>query len=179
MKKALATQSTPTPPQPSKTPAWIGRLSGGLVLVALVGTLGMVTARSGHSTTGGPVPITDVDNAAKQPFAWTFSPYSSTSTDATAYYTVPAGKELVIEYYSAQLTQYPSGGYGYMYMDVTSGGNSSNLKVIPPASDTIPRNQLTRLYADPGSTVYVEVDQSSGSSAGGNLILSGYFVNVP
>jgi hypothetical protein len=126
-----------------------------------------------------PVPERDVDNPARQPFQHTLSPSSGVSSSATANYQVPPGKYLVIEFYQAQLTQYPSGGYGYMYLTTTAHGEAASYKVIPPSSTTAPLNQLTRIYADPGSTVSAQVTQSSGSSSGGNLILSGYFVNVP
>jgi hypothetical protein len=126
-----------------------------------------------------PVPERDIDNPARQPFQYTLSPSSGTSSSATASYKVPAGKHLVIEYYSAQLTQYPSGGYAYMYLTTTAHGNTAYYKVIPPSASTAPLNQLTRIYADPGSTVAAQVVQSSGSSSGGSLILSGYFVNAP
>jgi hypothetical protein len=88
-------------------------------LGCLVITLVVVSSRSGHSA-GGAVPVqvtgttvvSDTDNAARHPFQYDLSPSSSTSSSAIASYTVPAGKRLVIEYLSAQLTQYPSGGYG-------------------------------------------------------------------
>lgn len=126
-----------------------------------------------------PVPERDVDNPARQPFQHTLSPSSGTSSFASASYQVPPGKYLVIEYYQAQLTQYPSGGYAYMYLITTAHGEAAYYKIIPPEASTVPMNQLTRIYADPGSTVSAQVTQSSGSSSGGNVILSGYFVNVP
>jgi hypothetical protein len=50
---------------------------------------------------------------------------------------------------------------------------------VPPVASTQPYNQLTRIYADAWSTVTVMVTQNSGTSAGGSIILSGYYVNVP
>jgi hypothetical protein len=107
------------------------------------------------------------------------SPSSATSNSAQASYVVPAGKRLVIEYYSAQLTQYPSGGYGYLYLITTVGGNQAYYKAVPPVGSTVPVNQLTRIYADPGTQVLASVGQSSGTSCGGDIILSGHLVNVP
>ena len=130
------------------------------------------------NTFNKPVPERDFDNPARQPFQYTLSPSSGSSSTATDCYQVPAGKRLVIEYYSAQLTQYPSGGYAYMYLATTANGQLAYYKVIPPSSTTVPLNQLTRIYADPGSTVAAQVVQSSGTSSGGTVILSGYFVNV-
>jgi hypothetical protein len=125
------------------------------------------------------VPGRDVDNPAQQPFQWTLSPYSGTSNTGTDSFVVPAGKRLVIEYYSAQLTQYPSGGYGYIYLETSAAGQTVYYKVVPPVASTQPYNQLTRIYADAWSTVTVMVTQNSGTSAGGSIILSGYYVNVP
>jgi hypothetical protein len=130
------------------------------------------------NTFNKPVPERDFDNPARQPFQYTLSPSSGSSSSASDTYQVPAGKRLVIEYYSAQLTQYPSGGYAYMYLTTTVNGQLAYYKVIPPQATTVPTNQMTRIYADPGSTVAALVTQSSGTSCGGTLILSGYFVNV-
>jgi hypothetical protein len=162
--------------------------AGGFIVLA--GAIVLITSRPASSTTGysyvqvtngttDPVPVKDLNSPAQQPIQFTLSPYSGVSNEAQASYTVPAGKRLVIEYYSAQLTQYPSGGYAYMYLDNTAGGNASSWKVIPPASTTVPVNQQTRMYADSGTAVVADVTQSSGTSCGGNLIVSGYLVNYP
>jgi hypothetical protein len=158
--------------------------------VVLAGAIVLITSRPASSTTGfslvqvtngigNPVSVKDLNTPAQQPITFTLSPGSGVSSDAQDSYTVPAGKRLVIEYYSAQLTQYPSGGYAYMYLDNTAGGNTSYWKVIPPSSTTVPFNQQTRMYADTGTSVIAEVTQSSGTSCGGNLIVSGYLVNYP
>jgi len=191
MKKALTHIRAPRPARapfvrPITLPA---RLGGGLALLALLallGGLGLFASRPAH-TAGGPIPVTvsntvqnrDLDNPALQPFQFTLAPSSNSSNSATDSYTVPAGKRVVLEYYSAQLTQYPLGGYGYMYLITTGGGNAAYYKAVPAVASTVPLNQLTRIYADPGTTIQASVTQSSGSSCGGVVILSGYLVNVP
>jgi hypothetical protein len=113
-----------------------------------------------------------------QPIQLTLSPSSNSSHQATATYTVPQGKRLVIEYYSAQLTQFPIGGSGWVSLSTTVGGRSGTYKVVPPIGSTVPYNQLTRIYADPGTFVRVAVVQSSGGSCGASVVLSGQLLNV-
>jgi len=127
-----------------------------------------------------PITVADIDNPAKQPFQITIGPSSSSGNTAAASYTVPSGKRLVIEYYAAQLTQYPQGGYSYVYLVTTAGGSQVYYKIIPPVSTTTTFNQTTRIYADPGTDVQVLVTSSSSiGGAGASVNLSGYFVNVP
>jgi len=148
-----------------------GHATGSAVAVQIVGTPTV--------TVSGTTTVSDPSEPGKQPFQWTLSPNSGSSTFSSDQFTVPAGKELVIDYISAQLTQYPAGGYAYMYLTTTGGGNSAFYKVIPPSSTTVPFNQNLKIYADPGTVVTAQVTQSSGSSSGGNLIVSGHLVNVP
>lgn len=158
--------------------------------IVLAACVTLITSRTAVGTTGvswvrvtnvptDSVNVRDVDTPGRQAVQFTLSPSSGVSSFSQDQFTVPAGKRLVIEYYSAQLTQYPSSGYAYMYMTTSVGGNTNYYKVIPPSSTTAPFNQLTRIYADPGTQVTAQVTQSSGTSSGGNLIVSGYYINVP
>ncbi len=162
------------------------RLFATAVTIAALGVLVSTLAPRAKSAGGavavqvtGTTVVSDTDNAARHPFQIALSPSSTVSSSATDSYTVPAGKRLVIEYISCQLTQDPSGGYGYMYLVTTTGGNQEFYKVIPPISSTVPQNQLVRLYADPGTLVQADVIQSSGTSCGGLVLVSGYLVNLP
>ena len=184
MKKALTNPSTPRPARLRFTLPL--RIAGGLTLLGLVAGLGLFASRPAH-TAGGPIPVSvantplatsDVDNPEQQPFQYQLSPNSTTSNSATDSYTVPAGKRVVIEYYSAQLTQYPSGGYGYVYLITTANGQNVYYKIIPPVASTVPVNQLTRIYADPGTQITGYVIQSSGTSCGASVILSGHYVTA-
>ena len=162
------------------------RLLAGAGTLALLGGIGLMSSRPAR-TAGGPIPVSvsntiqnhDVDNPARQPFQFTLAPSSNVSNTATDSYTVPAGKRVVLEYYSAQLTEYPVGGYGYMYLITTGGGRTAYYKAVPVVASATPMNQVTRIYADPGTTIQASVTSSSGSSCGGNMILSGYFVDLP
>jgi hypothetical protein len=156
-----------------------GHATGGAVAVQITGTPAVSISGTPAVTVSGAATVIDPDDPGKQPFQTSLNPSSSTSNSATAYYTVPAGKELVIDYISAQNTQYPSGGYAYMYMVTTAGGDQEYYKVVPPAASTVPVNQNLKIYADPGTTIQAQETQSSGTSCGGNLIISGHFVNFP
>ena len=107
----------------------------------MLAAVGLFASRPAH-TAGGPIPVTvsntvqnhDIDNPALQPFQVTLAP--SGANPSTDSYTVPAGKRFVIEYYSAQLTQYPAGGYGYLYLITTAGGSTAYYKAVPPVGKT-------------------------------------------
>jgi hypothetical protein len=66
-----------------------------------------------------------------------------------------------------------------MYLVTTAGGDQEYYKVIPPVGSTVPENQMVRIYADPGTTIQGQVVQSSGTSCGGIIIVSGYLVDLP
>ena len=51
-------------------------------------------------------------------------------------------------------------------------------EVVPPVASTAPYNQITRIYADPGTIITAEAVQSSGTSSSGDVILSGHYVSV-
>ncbi len=144
-----------------------------------------VLATRGDVTAAGQLPASPpngarlVEDPPAQPVQLTLSPSSNSSYQATSTYTVPAGKRLVIEYYSAQLTQFPVGGSAWVSLSTTVGGRTGTYKVVPPVGSTVPYNQLTRIYADPGTFVRVAVVQSSGGSCGASVVLSGHLLSTP
>jgi hypothetical protein len=92
-------------------------------------------------------------------------------------------QRLVIEYYSAQC-QFSNAADGGLNLEVTTAG-SDNFYYIGPLSldstnlltNPYKSNQQTRIYADPGTTVYL----NSGSGVGPGSItctvtVSGYLV---
>ena len=158
--------------------------------VVLAGSIVLITSRPASSTTGfslvqvtngsaNPASVKDLNNPTQIPVQFTLQPGSSVSNSAQADYIVPAGKRLVIEYYSAQLTSYPVGGYGYVYLINSVGISTNYWKIIPPTTNTLPVNQQTRMYADAGSVVTAQVGESSGTSCGAVVLVSGYLVNYP
>jgi hypothetical protein len=120
----------------------------------------------------------DVDNGALQPVQFSLVPSSLTSGQAAAYYQVPAGKRLVIEYYSAQAQDLTGGAVGLTLATSVSGVFTSYI-VFVNANTTNQVNQTTRIYADPGTTVQAFVFNAGGAKECGSVIsVSGYLVNV-
>jgi hypothetical protein len=136
----------------------------------------------------------DVDNPAIAPFAQTlcFATMSGGCNAAPGQFTVPtvtgtpstAVQRLVIEYYSAQC-QFFNAADGGLNLEVTTAGSDNFYYIGPLSLDTsVPGvsqpnpykyNQQTRIYADPGTTVYL----NSGSGVGPGSItctvtVSGY-----
>jgi hypothetical protein len=128
--------------------------------------------------TSAPVPTTNANEPALQPFQATLFPHSSTSNEATDIFTVPAGKRLVIEYYSGQ-AQDTSGGAAGMVLTTTAGGTFVQYLVYTNSNTTNAVNQLVRIYADPGSTVQAFAFNANATSCGGFVTVSGHLVNVP
>jgi len=102
--------------------------------------------------TNAPVPTTNANEPALQPFQVTLSPHSSTTNNATDYFTVPAGKRLVIEYYNAFPASDLAGATEFMSLQTTAGGVTATYRVFNVTTFTA-ANQTVRIYADPGTTV--------------------------
>jgi hypothetical protein len=124
-----------------------------------------------------PALVRNVDEGALQPIQFNLLPGSLTSNQNAAYYQVPAGQRLVIEYYSAQ-AQDLSGGAAAMTLSTVSNGASVSYIVYVNKNDTNAVNQTTRIYADPGSFVQAFAF-NNGTTCGGLIIISGYLVNIP
>ena len=141
-----------------------------------------------------PVPVKEQNNPAFQPFQWQGQPTVALgNSDTITTFTVPAGKRLVIEGISAQvyvsgavtgevprliLGTNAAGVWANTFTPMTYVGNSG-----PSPSYAV--SQPLRMYADPGSTVDVELRRSTdlnGNYTGiliSTITVTGYFVNVP
>jgi len=124
-----------------------------------------------------PALVRNVDEAALQPIQFNLLPHSSSSNQNAVSFQVPAGKRLVIEYYSAQ-AQDLSGGAAAMTLSTVSNGNFTSYIVYVNKNDTNAVNQTTKIYADPGSSVQAFAF-NSGTTCGGSISVSGYLVNFP
>jgi hypothetical protein len=125
-----------------------------------------------------PVQGHDVDNPAFQPFQVSLLPSSSTSGQNAVYFQVPAGKRLVIEYYSAQAQD--TTGQAAMTLGTTVNGVFASYIIYVNATTTNQLTQMTRIYADPGTFVQAFAFNGGGAThCGGVITLSGYLVNVP
>jgi hypothetical protein len=129
--------------------------------------------------TTSPVPTADVNEPALQPFQATLFPHSPSSNEATDTLTVPAGKRLVIEYYSSQ-AQDLSGGAAGMVLLTTAGGTTVQYIIYVDATTNNQVNQTARIYADPSSTVEAfAFNTAPAMSCAGILSVSGHLVDVP
>lgn len=100
---------------------------------------------------------------------------------AKVMYTTPADKMLVIETASIELSV-PAGTSAFAYVQTTVGGVTAR-HFVPMtfqttfnagASDIRIGNISTRIYADPGTTVYFEVHRNGGAAGEVSMTLSGY-----
>lgn len=129
--------------------------------------------------TSSPVPTADVNNPAFQPIQFSLLPHSSTSNQNAIYFQVPAGKRLVIEYFSAQ-AQDLSGGAAAMTLGTTAGGSFVSYIIYVNKQDTNAVQNTVRIYADPGSSVQAfAFNASPATSCGGLISVSGYLVDIP
>jgi hypothetical protein len=121
----------------------------------------------------------NVNDGVLQPVQFYLAPNSQTSGQASAYWPVPAGKRLVIEYYSAQ-AQDLTGGAVLMTLTTSVGGSSVPFIVFVNATAGNQVNQTTRIYADPGTQVQAfEANGGGATHCGGLISISGYLVNLP
>ena len=126
-----------------------------------------------------PALVRSVDEAALQPIQFNLFPHSSTNGQNAVYFNVPPGKRLVIEYYSAQ-AQDLSGGAAGLTIGTTANGNFVSYIVYVNKTDTNAVNQITRIYADPGTVVQAFAFNAGGaSSCGATINFSGHLVDVP
>ncbi len=181
MKKALAHNLAPQTirkPITHRVP-----LISGLTLLGLLAGLGLFASRPAH-TAGGPVPVTvanaianhDLDNAARQPFGIRVFP--SPKTFST--FVVPAGKRLVIQQISA--FSFGSTTVEDVAVYTTTSGTGTAL-VVPYTVNNhgvVYAMQAVTDYADPGSTVTIAIDDANqNDTAGHNVDIHGYYVDVP
>jgi hypothetical protein len=154
-----------------------------LGIAALIVVLAANT-RITHAS-GGPVVVQvfgtastqDVNNPDLQPVQFNLLPHSLTSNQNAAFFTVPAGKRLVIDYYSSQ-AQDLSGGAAAMTLGTTAGGVFGSYIVYTNKNDTNEVNQTCHIVADPGTAVEAFAF-NSGATCGGLINISGHYVNVP
>ncbi len=168
------------------------RLLAGFGTLTLLAGLGLLASRPAR-TAGGPIAVnvantplatTPTTEPAFQPFKNRLNQTSATSQVATASFTVPVGKRLVIETVSSAYGSATVQGSGSVALLTTAGGTTVPHYLADTAFAQNRQNLSVRYYADPGSTVIAEafsttVGSSPPTSAAGDLELSGYYVDVP
>jgi hypothetical protein len=111
-------------------------------------------------------------------------PLADGSTFGDEGFAVPSGKALVIETVSVR-ANIPNGQRLLAGLITDSGGEQATYHFAPPLGfaiglDILAATQVTRIYADPGSTVEVLVSRSGNSGAAQVWVsLSGHLVDVP
>jgi len=159
-------------------------------IIVFTGAIVLTTSRPASSTVGyslvqvtngsaSAIPVRDLNTGAQQPIQFALLPHSSTSKTATFTYTVPNNKRLVIEYYSAALNQYPVGGYAYVTLETSIGISTNYWTVVPNSATVVSFNQMTRMYADPGTDVIAQVSANTGTSCSATVNIAGYLIDYP
>jgi len=149
-----------------------------------VSVTNLPTGTAGAANTTGVV-IKDLDEPARQPFQTRLlcSTTAAGSIYCQASYTVPAGKELVIEYVQVSSTENGGSGTYYYGLQTTAAGQTPPYVFAPGtrASSNYPiGDHLVRIYADPGSTVtFTGFETNNTGNVIFAMVLSGYLVNVP
>jgi len=158
--------------------------------VGIVGTpvVGVQSSSAPATTINGqtitPVVVRNMDESARHPFQHSFSCTVSpvVGVNCSDHFAVPTGKELVIEYvqfYGLEL----GGNTVITYLLNTSVGGLGSTYYYPRGTATwsnVPvTHELTRIYADPGSTVTFTGVANSSTSMSFSATVSGYLIDVP
>lgn len=143
------------------------------------------------NTAATPVLVREVDNAAMQPFQQELLLSTPDGLlGAGDEFTLPDGKRLVIEFVSFDGT-WPAGQHTTrLFIGVcNASGNSCPASFhLAPAFETtefggnvfFAASSMTRLYADPGTEVSVDVRRNTTGGTGlASVAISGYLVGVP
>ena len=161
------------------------RLLAGFGTAALVAGVGLFASSRPAHTAGGPIPVTvsnsplatsAADNPAKQPVEVQVI-LSNVATFST-FYTVPAGKRLVIEYVNI-FSNYPSDPDDYSFV-LDTDNIFTNFNEVASGTPYSASSEKVLIYAEAGSAV-TGFFQYRGSNTSPQIYvtLSGYLVNVP
>jgi hypothetical protein len=140
--------------------------------------------------------VSDADNPARQPFqaSGTGVLTAAGETGNVPITTVPGGKRLIIEHVSvfcfAQTGQRIFlASIGVALQNVYNGANLNHYLTLSPQGsngldlDFYTASEQVRLYADPGTQVFVYAAGNPGSASGSpttvHFAISGYLVDVP
>lgn len=148
-----------------------------------------VNVKVGNTATT-PVPNVSVDNPGLTPAQYEVAWFSGTSSGftETASFTVPAGKQYVIEGVSSQAYA-PSSTEVVLKVTTIAGGMTATHIIVGFKSSLIYGNYFLlgftpiTLYADAGSRVTVDVVRQTpaGASTGyySDVVFSGHYVKIP
>lgn len=143
-----------------------------------------VTVNNGPTA---PVPVENMDNPAYQPFQreidWTNDP---TQMGGSGSFIVPEGKRLVIEQISAQIGLAAGQAWAFSVSTTVNNTTASHRFIVTQSPITSGGDyqivyyvdRLVRIYADPGTTVTVDVQNTLAGNGRGWSAVSGYLVDV-
>jgi hypothetical protein len=162
---------------------------GGVNQAAVDGTGALKVAGEVNVTnsSSSPVATRDVENPARNPFQRAFLvTFSPTETQKSDTFTVPSGKRLVIEQISVD--GFVASGQkvrAALLANTNSDLATFGVEMVPQGSfpgqgDVFVGNEHLRVYADPGTTVFVTLRRNDGTGDGRFEVgLSGYLVDAP
>jgi len=151
-----------------------------------VGISGTPTFQVGN-TASDPVFVSDVNEPAMHPFQTSASgALNAGSAETTVGIPVPSGKRLAIKFVSV-LGSVPTGQVMRASFFTTIGGlETRHTLVMTPQGTFSPQDdfaasQSLEVFADGGTTIFVEFDRSGGGvgTGGGFVSISGYLINMP
>ena len=95
-------------------------------------------------------------------------------------YTVPAGKRLVIDYVSAVSEHFNDANrYNYLLRTTLNGAiQLASFNQLPDGAPSSAVSQKIELFADPGTTVFVDVHPTANNDPDVFLTVSGHLVSL-
>jgi hypothetical protein len=129
----------------------------------------------------------NVDEPGRNPFALRLTPQPGIFEVGN--FVVPDGKRYVIEQFTAFCQVVSSTYMSDVILSATTGGTREFMSAPAFLNDmgsgtgipTWGASGMTRLYADPGTTIALQANQASGFAASDtcNFYVSGYIINNP
>lgn len=159
------------------------RLLSGVGLLALLAGISLFTSRPAH-TAGGPVPVAvtnavqERDSPPRQPVQVNFVLSSTGGQDIfKTLYTVPPGKRLVVECFTAR-SFIPNDGNSYS-LSFQGGDGRAFFSVLPDGSPFSSGTQKTLLFVEANNPVFVSINSNGVNFTNIDVSFSGYLVDVP
>ena len=130
--------------------------------------------------------VNKTSSPALQPFARSLTAQLPPVGPAEAMFTVPAGKQLVIETVSLEISLGSQSNSVPLTLSSTVGGEvvsyrlfANKVLVFSSLVNTYAFTQPLKFYADPDTQVIATLNRENSPTGGFSLYLSGYLVDVP
>jgi hypothetical protein len=132
------------------------------------------------NTAANPVPVTVTAQPVRQPVHASSQLFNGDADTASGViYTVPAGKLLVIEFFSAELD--PDSGIAYLFLATELSPGSSTLQhlLAPNHPDLFAVTHQVRIYAGAGTNVVAGFRMFDSEPTSAKVMISGYLEDMP